>query len=72
MSILSPILFKTFVNDLDDRTEYLLIEPADNIRLGGEVDTLERRVIIQRHLDELEDWASKSFNKVESTAQGME
>lgn len=35
-SILGAILFKIFVNDLNGRTAFVLIKPAENVRLGGE------------------------------------
>lgn len=47
---------------LDDRTECLHIKPADNVRLRGEVDMLEST--LQRHLNGLEDFASKSFMRL--------
>lgn len=44
-AILGPILFKTFINDLEE-TKCTLIKLADNITFGGAVDMLEDRAVI--------------------------
>lgn len=40
-SILGPTLFTIFINNLDDATESTLTRFVDDIKQGGEVDTLE-------------------------------
>lgn len=55
MSLLGPIVTNTFVNNLDDGIESAVNKFERDTRLGGKIHMPERRVIMHRSLDGLED-----------------
>ncbi|KAK4829973.1 hypothetical protein QYF61_008104 [Mycteria americana] len=68
-SILGPVLFNIFINDLDDGAECPLRKVTDNTKLGGVADTPEGHAAIQRDLNRVEKWADRNlmkFNKEKS------
>ena len=65
-SVLGPVLFNFFNNDLDEGIECSLSNFVNKTKLGVRADLLKGRRALQRDLDRLNPWAeanSVKFNR---------
>ena len=61
-SVLGPVLFLIYINDLEQGTEGLveiIRKFADDTKLGNRAATAEDRAALQSALDRMCDWADK-------------
>lgn len=55
-------MFSIFVNDLENGIDSTVTRFGNGTKLGSEVERTDGKVILERDLDRLEEWASKKIN----------
>ena len=58
-SVLGPVLFLIFINDLDSSLVSSVLKFADDIKLFGRVKNEVDRAVIQSDLDRLLEWSNR-------------
>ena len=58
-SVLGPLLFVIYINDLDENVDGWISKFADDTKIGGVVDSVEGWQRIQRDIDQLQILAEK-------------
>ena len=58
-SVLGPLLFVIYINDLDENVQDMISKFADDTKIDGIIDSEEGYQKLQQDLDQLGKWAEK-------------
>ncbi len=64
-SVLGPVLFLVYINDIDDGITSIISKFADDTKIANSVVSYEQVIEMQKNLDKLSEWGKKwlmSFN----------
>ena len=58
-SVLGPLLFTIFINDIDEEVLCKTSKFADNTKIAGSINTFSNKRLRQRTLDKLLAWGNR-------------
>lgn len=62
-SVLGPVIFNIFINEIGSGIDHILSKFADDTDLSDAADLLEGRDVVQRDLGRLKEWTSVNLLK---------